>query len=416
MKPVSRRHEINIQQIWSPVASTVVFGSLGIYSVALTSLLFLSITLAHFMHDDELQMRRALRLAALGRHASPNPMVGCVITSDAGQKVGEGWHPKPGEPHAEVFALRQAGEGARGGTAYVTLEPCSHHGRTPPCADALLAAGIRRVVCAMADPDMRVSGSGFEKLRAGGVEVSVGLLQAKARELNAAYVKHRETGLPWVVLKTAMTLDGKIATANGDSQWITSKVSRLAVHRQLRDRSDAILTGIGTVLTDDPSLTTRLTHKPGRNPWRVIVDSQLRMPLDSEPVQLSGEDGRTIIAATEAADPARQAALEARGCQVLICKSASGRVDLRDLLDCLGTRGDMVGVLVESGGALAASLLAQSLVDRWVGFIAPKVIGGDAAPGPIGGFGIARMADAQSVQLRKVWRCGPDIVFEARFG
>ena len=361
-------------------------------------------------------MRRALRLAALGRHASPNPMVGCVLVSDAGQIVGEGWHPKAGEPHAEVFALRDAGELARGATAYVTLEPCSHHGRTPPCADALLAAGVRRVVSAMADPDVRVAGHGFERLRAGRVEVSAGLLEADARALNAAYIKHRETGLPWVVLKTAMTLDGKIATAGGDSKWITSRVSRLAVHRQLRDRCDAILTGVGTVLADDPSLTTRLTHKPGRNPWRIVVDSRLRTPLDSQVVRLAGEDGRTIIATLSGADPARQAELEARGCKILICDSADGRVDLADLLRRLGTRGDMIGVLVEGGGQLAASLLAQNSADRWLSFIAPKVIGGTEAPGPVGSLGSAKMAEARTVQFRQVRRSGPDIVIDARFG
>lgn len=368
------------------------------------------------MHDDIAYMRRALRLAALGRHASPNPMVGCVLVSDAGQTVGEGWHPKVGEPHAEVFALRRAGERARGATAFVTLEPCSHQGRTPPCADALLAAGVRRVVCAMADPDVRVAGSGFEKLRAGGVEVSVGLLEAEARALNAAYIKHRISGLPWVVLKTAMTLDGKIAASTGDSQWITSPIARLAVHRQLRDRCDAILTGVGTVLADDPSLTTRLTHKAGRNPWRIVVDSHLRTPLNSQVVRQAITDGRTILASTADADPARQAAVESRGCLVLTCEAVNGRVDLADLLRRLGTRGDMISVLIESGGQLAASLLAQNLADRWLAFIAPKVIGGDAAPGPIGGPGIAKMADAQNVRFRQVRRCGPDIVIDARFG
>lgn len=368
------------------------------------------------MHDDTAQMRRALRLASLGRHASPNPMVGCVIVSDAGQIIGEGWHPEAGEPHAEVFALRQAGELARGATAFVTLEPCSHQGRTPPCANALLAAGVRRVVCAMADPDARVSGRGFEHLRAGGIEVSVGLLEAEARALNAAYIKHRTLGLPWVVLKTAVTLDGKIATSTGDSRWITSPVSRLAVHRQLRDRCDAILTGIGTILADDPSLTTRLTHKAGRNPWRIVVDSRLRTPLDAKIVRRAGEDGRTILAATAGADPARRAALEARGCKILACETVSDRVDLADLLRRLGTRGDMVGVLVESGGQLAASLLAQNLADRWLAFIAPKVVGGNNAPGPLAGLGISRMADAQDVKFRQVRRCGPDIVIDARFG
>ena len=312
--------------------------------------------------------------------------------------------------------MRDAGEKAQGATAFVTLEPCSHHGRTPPCADALLAAGVKRVVCAMADPDLRVAGRGIEKLRLGGAEVSVGLLEADARALNAAYVKHREIGLPWVVLKTAMTLDGKIATAGGDSKWITSPISRLAVHRQLRDRCDAILTGIGTVLADDPSLTTRLTRKPGRNPWRIVVDNRLRTPLDSQVVRLAGEDGRTILAAVAGADPARSAALKARGCHILVCETLSGRVDLSDLLQRLGTRGDMVGVLVESGGELAASLLEQNLADRWISFIAPKVVGGTEAPGPIGAFGIAAMADARRVQFRQVRCCGPDIVIDARFG
>ncbi len=368
------------------------------------------------MPDDITFMRRSLRLAALGRHASPNPMVGCVLVNSLGQVVGEGWHPKAGEPHAEVFALREAGDLARGATAFVTLEPCSHHGRTPPCADALLAAGIKRVVCAMADPDVRVAGSGFAKLRQGGVEVSVGILEAGARALNAAYIKHRVTGLPWVVLKTAATLDGKIAAAGGDSKWITSPMSRRAVHRQLRDRCDAILTGVGTVLADDPSLTTRLMHKAGRNPWRVVVDSRLRTPLESQVVRQSALDGKTIIAATPDADPARREALEVQGCRVLLCEPSNGRVDLTGLMRRLGTRGDMVGVLVEGGEQLAASLLSARLVDRWLAFIAPKIAGGTDALGPVGNLGISRMADALDTQFRQVRRCGPDIVIDARFG
>lgn len=343
-------------------------------------------------------------------------MVGCVLVNRFGLVVGEGWHPKAGEPHAEVFALRQAGEAARGATAFVTLEPCSHHGRTPPCADALLAAGITRVVCAMADPDARVAGSGFAKLRQGGVEVSVGLREAEARALNAAYIKHRVTGLPWVVLKTAATLDGKIAAAGGDSQWITSPVSRRAVHRQLRDRCDAILTGAGTVLADDPALTTRLTHKAGRNPWRIVVDSRLRTPLDAQVVRQSAQDGKTIIAATLNADPVRRDALEALGCRVLLCEANGGRVDLPDLMRRLGTHGSMISVLVESGGQLAASLLSAKLADRWLAFLAPKIVGGTDAPGPVEDLGISRMADALVVSFRQVRRCGPDIVIDARFG
>ena len=368
------------------------------------------------MPDDVTFMRRALRLAALGRHASPNPMVGCILVNAAGQTVSEGWHPKAGEPHAEVFALRQAGSAARGATAFVTLEPCSHHGRTPPCADALLAAGVRRVVCAMADPDGRVSGQGFARLQAGRVEVLVGLQEAEARALNAAYIKHRITGLPWVMLKTATTLDGKIATASGDSKWITSPISRRAVHRQLRDRCDAVLTGVGTVLADDPALTTRLTHKTGRNPWRIVADSQLRTPLDAQVVRLSAGDGKTLIAAVSGVDPARRTALEERGCRVFECRSVNGRVDLADLLRQMGTTGSVVSVLVESGGQLAASLLSARLVDRWLAFVAPKIAGGADAPGPVGSLGVAQMADALDVSFRQVRRCGPDLVIDARFG
>lgn len=368
------------------------------------------------MHEDHYYMRRALRLAALGRHASPNPMVGCVLANDAGQIVGEGWHPEAGQPHAEVFALRDAGERARGATAYVTLEPCAHHGRTPPCADALLAAGVKRVVAAMADPDVRVGGQGLERLRAVGAQVTVGVCEAEARALNTIYLKHRMTGLPWVVLKTAMTLDGKIATETGDSQWITSPIARRAVHRQLRDRCDAILTGVGTVLADDPALTTRLTHKQGRNPWRIVVDSRLRTPLDAQVVRQASEDAKTIIATTLPQDSPEGQALAARGCRILVCDPSEGRVDLTDLMRRLGTGGDIIGVLVESGDMLAASLLRAGLVDRWVAYIAPKVVGGRAAPGPFGDLGIRQMADARAVSFHQVRRCGPDVVIDVRFG
>ena len=362
-------------------------------------------------------MRRALRLAALGRHASPNPMVGCVLVCPAGQIVGEGFHPQAGQPHAEVFALREAGDKARGATAYVTLEPCAHHGRTPPCADALLASGVIRVVAAMTDPDPRVAGEGLARLRRGGVEVVEGILEAEAQALNAAYSKHRMTGLPWFVLKTAMTLDGKIATTTGDSQWITSAISRKAVHRQLRDRCDAILTGVGTVLADDPALTTRLTQRAGRNPWRIIVDSHLRTPLTSNVVRLAREDGRTILVTTSTADPEKITELEAQGCEVLLCDSIDdGRVDLTDFARQLGTRKDIISVLVECGGTLAAGLLSAGLVDRWISYIAPKVVGGLEAPGPLGTLGIILMQQAYPVTFQKVGRCGPDIVIDARFG
>ena len=366
---------------------------------------------------DELSMRRALRLAACARHASPNPAVGCVLVSPDGVKVGEGWTQPVGQAHAEVMALRAAGAAARGATAFVTLEPCAHHGRTPPCADALLEAGVVRVVAALTDPDPRVAGRGLERLRAGGVAVTVGVGEDAARALNAPFLKHRATGLPWVVLKTATTLDGRIAARTGDSRWITSSLSRRAVHRQLRDRCDAILTGIGTVLADDPALTTRLTHRPGRDPLRIIVDSHCRTPLASQVVRQAAEDGKTLVITTASADTVRQEALRARGCQVLVCEADSaGRVDVADLMRRLGTRNDILGVLVETGGELAASLFAAGLVDRWLNFVAPKVIGGRDAPGPVGGPGQGRMAEAWAVRAWRVRRSGPDLVIDSRFG
>lgn len=365
---------------------------------------------------DDVFMNRALRLAVLGRHASPNPMVGCVLVGPDGNIVGEGFHPQAGMPHAEVYALRQAGAAARGATAYVTLEPCAHHGRTPPCAEALLAAGIAQAVVAIADPDPRVAGRGIERLRAGGVSVMLGVGEARARALNSTFLKHRMTGVPWVTLKTAATLDGRIATVTGDSRWITAPVSRQAVHRQLRDRCDAILTGVGTVLADNPSLTTRLMHRPGRNPWRVIADSQARTPLTAQVIRRASEDGHTIIAVTDSADPMRLHALAAAGCGVLVCAAdASGQVDLTDLLRRLGTRGDIIGVLVESGGELAAGLLAAGLVDRWVQFVAPKIVGGRTAPGLVGGAGVTRMIEAVPMKIKQVRRSGPDLVIDARF-
>lgn len=359
---------------------------------------------------DKHWMNRALRLAVLARHASPNPAVGCVLVNPNGVKVGEGYTQPPGGAHAEVMALRMAGEAAHGATAYVTLEPCAHHGRTPPCADALIAAGVARVVAAVQDPDARVGGRGLARLVDAGIAVMAGVGEARALALNGPFFKHRTTGLPWVTLKTAMSLDGKIATRTGHSQWITSPLSRLCVHRTLRDRCDALLTGIGTILADDPSLTTRLTHKPGRNPWRIVVDSRARTPLGSRVVRQASIDGRTIVAVTEAAPKEQINALTEAGCRVWVCEAdAAGRVDMAGLLAQVGTQGDVIGVLVEGGASLAASVLQAKLVDRWLAFIAPKVIGGSAAPGPVGGQGAAAMDDALRVQIRQVTRCGPDI-------
>lgn len=365
---------------------------------------------------DEIHMRRALRLAALGRHASPNPMVGCVLVGEDGRVVAEGYHVRPGTGHAEAVALGRAGERARGATAYVTLEPCSHHARTPPCADALIRAGVGRVVAAVLDPDERVSGSGVARLEAAGIPVTVGVCRDAALLLNAAYIKHRTTGLPYVILKTAMTLDGRIATASGDSRWITSPVTRLWVHRRLRDRCDAVVVGVGTVLSDDPALTTRLAHREGRNPLRVVVDTHLRTPPAAAVVREGLADGLTLIACGEGADPARRAEMEAAGAVVFeLPLDAAGRVDLRALLAELGGSRGLTSVVIEGGSELAAGFLSAGLVDEYITCIAPKVIGGAGAPGPVGGAGLsALMSGALTLEEVTVRRSGPDVIVRGR--
>ena len=362
--------------------------------------------------QDDARMRRALRLAALGREAAPNPMVGCVIVSADGFKVSEGWHVRPGEPHAEVNALQMAGGQARGATVYVTLEPCSHFGRTPPCADALIAADVARVMVAMLDPDTRVAGRGVERLRAAGVQVEVGLGEAESRCLNVAYIKHRTTGLPYVTAKMAMTLDGRIATASGDSRWITGPITRTWVHRQLRARNQAVLVGLGTVLADDPSLTVRLPHQPmARNPVRVIVDTSLRTPLHSQVVAMAAADHKTIIAYSHP-DTEREQALQNAGVTLARCAADSaGRVDLTDLMAKLGHEFGVVSVLVEGGAGLLGSLLGQRLVDRYYATIAPKFVGDQDAPGPVGGTGFAStMNEALAGEWLTARRSGADYV------
>lgn len=369
------------------------------------------------IEPDEHYMARALRLAALGRHASPNPMVGCVLVNDEGSIIGEGYHHQPGEPHAEVNALTAAGLQAAGATAYVTLEPCSHYGRTGPCSEALISAKVSRVCCAITDPDTRVSGGGLRRLEAAGISVTTGVLAKEAADLNRAYIKHRSTGLPYIILKSAATLDGKTAAASGDSKWISSGISRLAVHRQLRDRCDAILVGLGTVIADDPSLTTRLTHKAGRNPIRVVADSLARIPLASKLVSQAGKDGRTIIAVTEAADPLRVQRLQKAGCRIIQCDAApNGRLDLTALMNILGTTHSIVTVVVEGGAVLAGALFDCGLIDRWTLYLAPMVAGGDRAHSLLVGEGAANVADMQRANSISAVRSGPDLRIDAYFG
>jgi diaminohydroxyphosphoribosylaminopyrimidine deaminase/5-amino-6-(5-phosphoribosylamino)uracil reductase len=368
------------------------------------------------MTNDEYWMRQALKLASLGRHASPNPMVGCVIIGLDGARLGRGFHPEPGSPHAEIYALAEAGERAKGATAYVTLEPCSHFGRTPPCADALIKAGVSRVVASMLDPDTRVSGQGARRLIDAGIRVDTGVLEREAHRLNEAYIKHRLTGLPFVTVKVASTLDGKIASATGDSKWITSQVTRNWVHRRLRDRVDAIIVGIGTVLADNPALTTRLTSRVSRHPLRVVVDSHLRIRLNSQLVTPGALPGKTVVACLSSAPEEKKSALESQGTRLIVCgDDGDGHVNLRELMKRLGAM-NITHALIEGGGLLIGGALRAGLVDRYISTIAPKIIGGSNAPSPVMGAPLSEeMKNALSPKSWILRRCGPDIVVDSRF-
>ncbi|MEW6572717.1 MAG: bifunctional diaminohydroxyphosphoribosylaminopyrimidine deaminase/5-amino-6-(5-phosphoribosylamino)uracil reductase RibD [Bacillota bacterium] len=356
---------------------------------------------------DEDFIRRTFDLAvkACGR-TSPNPMVGAVVVRD-GRVVGEGYHRRAGLPHAEIEALRAAGEAARGSTLYVSLEPCCHTGKTGPCTEAIIAAGVTRVVAAIADPNPLVSGKGFTRLKESGVEVEFGILEREAYRLNEAFIKFITTRRPFVTLKTAMSLDGKIATATGESKWITGEAAREYVH-QLRNASDAVLVGIGTVLKDDPSLTTRLPEG-GRDPLRVILDSRARTPLEARVLNQQSEAG-TLIVVTEMAPPERMGALRQAGAEVVVCGPGPA-VDLKFLLTALAER-EIASVLVEGGSAVNASFLLQGLVDKLVWFIAPLIIGGREAIGPVGGTGVRSLAKAIRLREMNVRQLGNDLCIE----
>ena len=334
---------------------------------------------------DSRWMARALQLAERGLYTtSPNPRVGCVLVKD-GAVAGEGWHERAGEPHAEVHALRAAGDAARGATAYVTLEPCSHHGRTPPCADALIEAGVARVVAAMQDPNPQVAGSGLERLRAAGIETDSGLMESAARELNIGFVARMERGLPWIRSKIAMSLDARTALANGASKWITGAAARQDV-QHWRARSDAVLTGIGTVLADDPQLNVR-SIEDAKQPLRAVVDNQLRLPPDAK---LLHQPGVMVYTATQ--DVEKILALEAVGARVMVLPGADGQVDIAAVLGDLADQG-CNEVLVEAGTKLNGSLLQAGLADELVLYIAPQLLGDMAR-------GIARLGELISLDQR----------------
>ena len=340
-------------------------------------------------------MERALDLArqAQGR-TRPNPLVGAVIVK-AGRVVGEGYHQKAGTPHAELHALNAAGESARGATLYVNLEPCCHWGRTPPCTEALLQAGVAEVYVATVDPNPQVAGEGIRRLQDAGVRVHVGLCAGAAARLNEVHTKYIQTGKPFVILKTAMSLDGKIATASGESQWITSEASRQRGH-EIRDAVDAILVGSGTVIRDNPALTTRLQGREGQDATRIVLDSYGRTATDARIFNPESSAG-VIVAVTRNAPLQNVKALEKVGAEVITVPAVHGKVCFKRLMETLGER-EITSVLIEGGGNINASAIAAGVVDKVMCFIAPKLIGGRDAPGPIGGEGIPNLRDVPHLQ------------------
>ncbi|HEX9164249.1 MAG TPA: bifunctional diaminohydroxyphosphoribosylaminopyrimidine deaminase/5-amino-6-(5-phosphoribosylamino)uracil reductase RibD [Thermoanaerobaculia bacterium] len=348
--------------------------------------------------NDETYMRRALQLAEQGRYSvSPNPMVGCVLVRD-GEVIAEGWHRRAGEAHAEVDALRKTGD-ARGATMYVSLEPCAHHGRTPPCVDSIVAAGVRRVVIAMADPHDVVNGRGIEKLRAAGIEVVAGVCEAETRRLNEKFVWAVSQNLPFVLIKAAMTLDGKLATISGESQWITSDAARER-SLALREEYDAILVGSGTVRADNPRLTRRLGLNGSITPWtRVVLDGDGDMPAHA---QLLGDGGRAIVFTSSNAEPRDN---------VELIRTA-GRADLATVLGELYGRG-IQSVIVEGGAVVVSEFIRAGLWQKMVLFVAPALVGGGSAPSILSGDGVIRLTDAYRFRFDRAELVGRDLMITA---
>ncbi len=356
---------------------------------------------------SKIYMERALELASRGRgRTSPNPMVGAVLVK-GGRVIAEGYHKKAGTPHAEVVAIKKAGKNAGGSTLYINLEPCCHtEKRTPPCTKAIIEAGIKKVVAAMTDPNPQVSGKGMRALRHANIETETGVLGAKARRLNEAFIKYISKREPFVILKIAQSLDGKIATAKGESKWITGTKARERVHI-LRNDVDAVLVGIGTVKADDPSLDCRL--KGGRNPFRIIVDSSLQISLNAN--VLTYGDGKTIIATTEQGNSRKIARISKKGAAVLVLKERAGNVDLKHLMKELG-RLDMMSVMIEGGSSISASAMSDKVVDKVMFFVAPKIIGGIDAVGSVGGKSPALLKNACELKSIEAQNYGRDLLIE----
>lgn len=362
-----------------------------------------------FLSYDEKYMRLAMQLAgnAIGR-TSPNPLVGAVIVKD-NRVVGCGWHRKAGTPHAEVHALNQAGELAQGADVYVTLEPCAHYGKTPPCAKALVEAKVKNVYGGLLDVNPKVAGKGFKILEDAGIHVEYGFLQDELRKQNEVFFKWIEHKKPFIVLKAAMTLDGKIATATGQSKWITNETSR-AYGYKLRDIYDGIMVGINTVIEDNPMLTARVDG--GKNPIRIVVDSSLRIDINANVVQ--DKSAKTIIATTDKADKDKILKLQAQDVDVIVVdKDENDKVDIEKLLDILGQQ-NICSILVEGGATLSGSFVAKKLVDKVYFFIAPKIIGGKEAKTPVAGTGILNLQEALALKDIQIEKLEEDILIIGR--
>lgn len=362
-----------------------------------------------FLSYDEKYMRLAMQLAgnAIGR-TSPNPLVGAVIVKD-NRVVGCGWHRKAGTPHAEVHALNQAGELAQGADVYVTLEPCAHYGKTPPCAKALVEAKVKNVYGGLLDVNPKVAGKGFKILEDAGIHVEYGFLQDELRKQNEVFFKWIEHKKPFVVLKAAMTLDGKIATATGQSKWITNETSR-AYGYKLRDIYDGIMVGINTVIEDNPMLTARVDS--GKNPIRIVVDSSLRIDINANVVQ--DKSAKTIIATTDKADKNKILKLQAQDVDVIVVdKDKNDKVDIEKLLDILGQQ-NICSILVEGGATLSGSFVAKKLVDKVYFFIAPKIVGGKEAKTSVAGTGILNLQEALALKDIQIEKLEEDILIIGR--
>lgn len=362
-----------------------------------------------FNKDDQKYMQRALALSLKGTgFVNPNPLVGAVIVKNK-KIIGEGFHQSYGGNHAEVNAIESVGGSCKGATMYVTLEPCNHHGKTPPCSEQITLEKFRKVVFGMKDPNPGVEGNGEERLRKAGIEVAGGLLEEKIRKANEVFVKYTEKNIPFCAMKTAMTLDGKIATYAGDSRWISNEKSRSWVH-ELRHKYSGIMVGVNTVKKDDPELTDRSGNKDKKNPVRIIADSNASTPLKAK--ILNTAFAETIIAVTEKADEKKIARLKKKGVKVILCPELEGRVNLRHLLGELGKMG-LDSILLEGGSHLNFSAIREGVVDKVYSFISPKMIGGSKAHTPIGGDGFEKIDDAITLNIDKIKRFDEDILIEA---